>query len=143
MYDQRSKTMKTSVITLSLLFTLSAQAFNFPSPREAGVSKLIMDITNHEDNQYPMLLLEVNGENIQPRGYPVWLKPGKYELTFSTAGYSDNHDKERVTRRKLKDLENTMTLVVEPNKTYRLAYDTSDNLLSNWKPVITQVKNNH
>lgn len=128
--------MKITALLLSLIAT-SAFSYNFPSPSEPS-GKLILSASSAAKQLFPVTLLEVNGENVSPRSDAVWLSPGKYELKFSSlidAKYTQRLNSPSELRGN-KETNNTMTITVEADKAYYVAFDASSTETKYWKPVV-------
>lgn len=130
--------MKITVAVLfTFLFATNALSYNFASPSEPS-GKLILNHSQAAKQLFPVTLLEVNGENVNPRSDAVWLSPGEYELKFSS--HLDTKYTKRLNSpselRGNKDSINTMTITVEADKSYYVAYDASDSQTEFWKPVV-------
>jgi hypothetical protein len=133
--------MKRTTILLSLLLSSAAFAFDFASPSEPS-GKVIMNHSVTAKQLFPMRLLMVNGENINVRNSAVWLAPGEYELRFSPT-IDTNYTTKVMSlkeRRGIDELENTLTITIEADKSYYVAYDASSNETEDWKPVVYKVK---
>ena len=133
--------MKRITLLITLLLSSAAFAFDFASPSEPS-GKIIMNHPINAKQLFPMRLLMVNGENISVRNKAVWLAPGEYELRFSPTINSD-YTRQVLSvkeRNGMRELENTMKITIEADKSYYVAFDASSNKTQDWKPVVYKVK---
>ncbi len=119
-----------------MLLAMGAVASPFAKPSEDS-AKLVLGHSQPTKQLFEMRLQAVNGENVLDRGQAVWLKPGEYELTFSSK-IDNRHTKNQVSvaLKKDRNLQNTINITVDGGKTYYMAYDASDRDRQNWKPVV-------
>ncbi len=132
--------MKKKIIFILSFISTSLFANPFANPSEPS-GKLILNKAHPTQKLFAVTLQAVNGHNVTNRDQAVWLKPGEYELTFSSTV-----DK-RVTKGQLSknssknnNLTNTVTIVVEADKSYYVAFDASDRDRHKWKPVVYKTK---
>ncbi len=125
----------------SLVVSGLAFAGHFASPSDPS-GKIIMNHANNAKQLFPVKLQMVNGENVIVRDGAVWLEPGEYELKFSTQ-INSNYTKQIMglkERRGLKDLNTTLKINVEADKSYYVAFDASSAESEDWQTVVYKVK---
>ncbi|MEZ5472617.1 MAG: hypothetical protein R3E90_12665 [Marinicella sp.] len=133
--------MKKITLLITLLISGTVFAFNFASPSESS-AKIVMNYSNDAKQLFPVKLLMVNGENVSPREDAVWLEPGEYVLRFATTINGDYTQEVMGLKERhgLKALNNTLTLNVEADKSYYVAFDASSTQTDQWGPVVYKVK---
>ena len=131
--------MKKIMILLLLIpvvgFTGSQQYFVSPSDDSA---RLILQPNKSTQQLFPVTLQAVNGDQVASRGSAVWMKPGEYELSFSAAidltttkgTFTSNGD------RRSNKLQNKLTVNLEADKTYYIAFEAKSPNRNEWKPVV-------
>jgi len=133
--------MKLITILVTIILSTTTSAFNFASPNEPS-GQIVLNTVNNAKQLFPLKLLMINGENINVRSDTVWLAPGEYELRFGTTINNDytKHINGLKERRGLKNINNHMTIKVEANKTYFVAFDASSTQSDEWQPVVYKTK---
>lgn len=127
------------IIIIVLLSTLSSHCLAenyFSSPKKPS-AKLVLDSQKSTESLASVTLLNINGKEIIPRSNAVWLKPGKYQLKFSSnIKYNAVNSGSNKLKNKRKNTTNTLDIVLDEGKTYYVAYDTQNTDIKKWHPVV-------
>ncbi|KAA3644273.1 MAG: hypothetical protein DWP95_04825 [Proteobacteria bacterium] len=131
---------KISILLMALALPFALLAFDFAKPSEPS-GKVVLSDYSEAKQLYQVKLVEVNGENVPVRAHAVWLKPGQYVLTLSAQiGKMAKSNLSIKARSGLDNRENKLTLNVEADKTYYLAYDARPEKHEDWKPIVYKVE---
>lgn len=131
-------------VTLSLLaFSSFAKNNFFAHPKEPS-GQLILVPNKTTKALFPVTLLSINGKEVAHKDNAVWLKPGSYQLSFSAKvnhSYAGGNgiNISRSNNRNGK-LNNDLSITVEDNKIYYIAFDAHDVDQKNWQPVVWMEK---
>jgi hypothetical protein len=145
----KGESMKKIIITATLFsmafasFTSFAKNNYFASPQDPS-GKLILVSNKVTQSLFPVTLLSINGSEVAHKDTTVWLKPGTYDLNFSTVidhKYAGGNGLNvRRTNTRHDQLNKSLNITVEANKVYYIAYDAKDENNDNWSPIIWKEK---
>ncbi|MCB1603120.1 MAG: hypothetical protein R3F25_12550 [Gammaproteobacteria bacterium] len=125
-------------LLVSMLF-VSALAFAgdyFANPGD-DAAKLVLKSNKSTQRISSVILQEVNGDLVSPRENAVWLKPGEYQLRLAPVILNNTAPgTQKSLKRKTDNVNNMLNITVESGKTYYLGFDSSDEEVKNWKPVV-------
>ena len=113
---------------------------HFTSPNKPS-AKIVMVSQKTTQSLDSVKLINVNGKEIIPRSNAVWLKPGQYDLKFSS-NMSNNAVNSGSNRMKniRKNAKNSLNVTIEEGKTYYVAFDSKDLDINKWQPVVWKVE---
>ena len=138
--QEKVNTMKKILFITALIFTTIINANPFAKPSEpSGV--LNLGTLHTTKDIFPVVINQIDGQNVVNRNNAVWLKPGKHSIKVSAIvdlshrSHGITH-KQKGFNQKNRDLE----INVENGKMYYIGYDTSDSNPNNWKPIVWKVK---
>jgi hypothetical protein len=138
--------MKKLIITAALFsMTFASLAKNnfFANPKNPS-GQLVLVSNKVTQSLFSVTLLSINGIEVAHNDSAVWLKPGTYDLSFSTAidhKYAGgNGINSRRSNTRHDELNRNLNITVEANKVYYIAYNAKDENNKNWSPVIWKEK---
>ena len=133
--------MKKLLIVIIFTLTNTCLADNYFAKPNSNAAKLILDSSLSTKSLSPVKLLNINGKEINPRLHAVWLKPGDYVLKFSAAISNNSvNSGANSLRNRNKNANTALTVTLEADKKYYIAYDSQSKNIDQWQPVVWKVE---